>query len=100
VIKIEIQSTEIRVKSGSSARTGKPYSIREQDGYALTSDKRTGKLKPYPEHCVITLEEDRPPYPPGNYILSAESIWVNRFNQLEISPVLRPLQSAAQVKAA
>ena len=98
MIKIEIQSTEIRVKQGTSARTGKPYSIREQDGYAHTHD-RTGKPNPYPVRLSIALEDDRQPYPAGFYTLAPESIYTNRFNQLEISPILKPFENS-KLKAA
>lgn len=98
MITIEIQSAEVRVKSGTSARTGKPYSIREQEGYAHTFD-RGGKPNPYPVRFTVTLGDDQSPYPVGKYQLAPESIYTNRFNQLEISPVLRPM-GAALAKAA
>lgn len=98
MIKIEIQSGEVRTKSGVSARTGKPYTIREQDGYAHTCD-RHGKPNPYPVRLAISLADDQPPYQPGLYTLAPESLYTNRFNQLEISPVLKPMV-AAQPKAA
>lgn len=93
MIKIEINSAEVRVKSGTSARTGKPYSIREQDGWAHTCD-RQGKPNQYPVRVSISLGDDQAPYAPGAYTLAPESIYTNRFNQLEISPVLRPVQAA------
>lgn len=98
MIKIEIQSAEVRVKSGTSARTGKGYQIREQDGYAHTFD-RQGKPNPYPVRLAITLGDDQQPYAPGMYTLAPESLYTNRFNQLEIAPVLRPV-SPALAKAA
>ena len=97
MIKIEIQSAEVKTKSGTSARTGKPYSIKEQAGYAFTH-ARDGKLNQYPVRVSITLGDDQPPYQPGLYQLAPESIYTNKFDQLEISPVLKPL--AAAVKAA
>lgn len=97
MIKIEIQSAEVKTKSGNSARTGKPYSIREQTGFAFTHS-RDGKLNPYPVKVSITLGDDQQPYAPGVYQLAPESLYTNRFDQLEISPVLKPL--AAAVKAA
>lgn len=98
MIKIEIQSAEVKTKSGVSARTGKPYTIREQEGYAHTFD-RHGKPNAYPVRLSISLNDDQPPYAPGNYSLAPESLYTNRFNQLEISPVLKPIV-AAQPKAA
>ena len=81
MIKIEIQSDVVRTKSGVSARTGKPYSIREQEAYVHTMDQQ-GNPRPYPQQLVLSLPEDRPPYPPGSYILAPESFYTNRFNQL------------------
>lgn len=98
MIKIEINSAEVRVKSGTSARTGKPYSIREQEGYAHTFD-RHGKPNQYPVRMTILLGDDQAPYAPGAYTLAPESLYTNRFGQLEISPVLKPINAAA-LKAA
>jgi hypothetical protein len=99
MIKIEITSAEVRTKNGTSARTGKPYSIREQDGYAHTYD-RSGKPNHYPVRLSISLGDEPQPYPPGVYSLLPDSLYTNRFNQLEISPVLKPLQPAQVSKAA
>lgn len=93
MIKIEIQSAEVRVKSGVSARTGKPYQIREQDGYAHTFD-RHGKPNSYPVRLSVSLGDDQQPYPVGVYSLAPESLYTNRFNQLEISPILKPYPQA------
>ena len=98
MIKIEIQSSEVKVKSGTSARTGKPYNIREQQGFAFTH-ARDGKLNSYPVRMSITLGVEQAPYAPGVYQLAPESIYTNRFDQLEISPVLKPLASAVKAAA-
>ena len=98
MIKIEIRNAEVKTKSGMSARTGKPYSIREQQGHAFTHG-RDGNLNPYPVPCSVTLRDDQAPYAPGNYTLSPASISTNKFDQLEISPVLIPFPAAA-LKAA
>lgn len=98
MIKIEIQSADVKVKSGISARTGKPYSIPEQQGFAFTYS-RDGKPNSYPVKVAIVLGEDQQPYPPGVYQLAPESFYTNRFDQLEISPVLKPLASAFKAAA-
>ena len=98
MIKIEITTAEVRTMTGVSARTNKSYTIREQDGWAHTFD-RHGKLNPYPVRLSVPLGYEQPSYAPGFYTLSPESLYTNRFNQLEIAPVLRPL-SPAQAKAA
>lgn len=98
MIKIEIKSPEVRTKSGIAAKTGKPYTIREQEGWAFTYG-RDGKPNPYPVKLSISLRDEQPPHPPGNYTLDPASIYTNRFDQLEISPVLVPV-AASVVKAA
>jgi hypothetical protein len=90
MIKIEIQNPEVKTKSGTSARTGKPYSIREQQGFAFTFG-RDGKPNPYPVRLAITLGDEQEPYAVGFYTLAPESFYTNRFDQLEISPVLKPV---------
>lgn len=99
MIRVEIKSSEIRTKSGTSARTGKPYTIREQEGWAFTFD-RNSNPNPYPQKLAISLGVDQQPYAPGNYELSPASFYLNRFNQLEVSPVLRPLAAVASSKSA
>jgi len=101
MIKVEVKSIEVVTKSGTSARTGKPYSIREQVGvYAFLID-REGKPNPYPTRINLSLRDEQEPYPVGQYVLGAESFYVDRFNALSLGPVLRPLAQASQsVKAA
>jgi len=94
MIKVEIESAEIKTKSGVSARTGKPYSMREQRGYAYCTDK-DGKPNRHPNALCITLRDDQPPYAPGFYTLSPSSFYTNKYDQLEVSPVLTPFAAAA-----
>jgi hypothetical protein len=93
-IKIEVKSAEIYTKTGTSARTGKPYSIREQDAYAHICD-RDGKPQPYPVKIKLMLGDQQSPHAPGNYQLSDTSFWVDRFAGLSITPVLVPLAARA-----
>lgn len=95
MIKVEVKSTEVVTKSGVSARTNKPYSIREQVGvYAFLSD-RDGKPNPYPTRITISLRDEQQPYDPGLYTVAPESFYVDRFNALSLGLVLRPLAQAA-----
>ncbi|MCZ2152945.1 MAG: G5P family DNA-binding protein [Bryobacterales bacterium] len=101
MINIEVKSTEVIVKSGNSARTGKPYSIREQVAvYAFLHD-RDGKPNPYPTRVSVTLRDEQEPYPVGLYTLAPESLYADRFAQLSLVPVLRSVASnKASLKSA
>lgn len=94
MIKIEVTSAEVRTKSGTSARTGKPYNIREQDAYAYTVG-RDGQPQKYPQKIVINLGDDQAPYPLGMYQPAAESFYVDRFGGLSLGLVLKPLPVSA-----
>jgi hypothetical protein len=99
MIKIEISSASVDVKSGVSARTGKPYSIREQQGFAYIVD-RDGNPQRYPEKIRINLRDDQPPYAVGNYAVDARSFYVDRFDNLALGLVLRSVAPVTAAKAA
>jgi len=99
-IKIEVSNETVEVRSGVSAKTGKPYSMREQEAYAHTVS-RDGSAQKYPQRIKITLGDQQPAYPVGIYTVAAESFFVDRFDSLSLGLVLRPLPvAAAQSKAA
>lgn len=83
-IMIEITSTEVKSRSGTSARTGNPYSMREQFGYLHQQGQ------PYPTKIKIALEDNQPPYYPGNYDLSPNSFYVDKYDGLAVRPILIP----------
>lgn len=89
-MQIEIKSGEVTTKAGTSKRTGKAYSIREQVGY-LHMDGEA-----YPVRCVLALEDDQPPYAPGVY-QTADELMVGDFGRLSVSRRLRlvPARKAA-----
>lgn len=93
-IKIEVVSTEVKIKSGIAAKTGKPYTIREQEAYAVTVG-RDGQANKYPQLIRINLGDNQPPYLPGNYVVAPESFFVDRFNGLSLGLILRPIAAAA-----
>lgn len=98
MIKIEIESTQVNVKSGQSAKTGKNYSIREQEAWAYLTDS-DGKTQKHPTAMKITLEDNQAPFSVGAYVLQSSSIYVADFGRLSIGRVrLAPI--AAAVKAA
>lgn len=95
MIKIEITTPSFEEKRGTSARTGKPYSIREQEAWAFLCD-REGKPQPHPQRIKVTLDDQQAPYNPGLYQLDPSSIFVGDFAQLNIRARLRPLQQVAK----
>lgn len=98
MIKIEIESAEVKTRSGVAAKTGKPYQMREQKAYAHLTD-RDGKPNRYPSAFVILLGDDQPPYAPGVYGVSPASFYTDRFDNLAISvrlvPAAAPVRQAA-----
>ena len=88
MIRIEVQSATVFTRSGVSARTGRSFEIRFQQCVAYTID-RDGVVNP--GSVEINIPPGRDPYQPGVYELIPSSVYVNRFRQLEISPVLRPV---------
>lgn len=102
MLKIEVATTMIDAKNGVSAKTGKSYSIREQEAWAYFV-ARDGKPNPHPTKIKVTLDdEQRDPYPIGLYQLDPCSLYSDRFGQVAIRAKLRPLVAAqpAQPKAA
>lgn len=98
MMKIEVKNSDVRVKSGVSAKTGKSYSMREQDAYLHTYG-RDGKPNAYPERIVLTLEDNQDPYAPGTYSLCPTSIYVGSYGSVNIRPRL-VVADVKQIKAA
>lgn len=101
MLKIQIETTLVDTKAGTSAKTGKPYCIREQEGWMFGFD-RDGKPHPHPQRIRLTLDDDQKPYEVGTYQLDSSSIYVDRFNQIAIRARLRAVAQVApaQPKAA
>lgn len=93
MLRVEVQTAGFETKSGVSTRTGKSYTIREQEGYLYSLDK-DGKQRPHPERITIPLDDGQHPYPPGNYQVCPTSLYVGRFGLVGIRLKLRPLQAA------
>lgn len=91
MIRVEVQSSVVETKAGVSAKTGKSYSIREQEVYIYTQG-RDGRPRPHPERAVVSLDDQQAPYPPGNYIIDDSSVYVGRFGMVGMRLRLRPLQ--------
>lgn len=102
MIKIEVATRVIDTKNGTSAKSGKPYSIREQEAWAFFVG-RDGKPNPHPSKIKLTLDdEQKDAYELGVYQLDPASLYADRFGQVSIRARLRPLVAAqpAQPKAA
>lgn len=101
MLKIQVETTVVDTKNGNSAKTGKPYSIREQEAWMFGYD-REGKPHPHPQRIRLTLDDDQKPYEVGTYQLDPSSIYVDRFNQIAIRARLRAVAQVApaQPKAA
>lgn len=97
MIRIEIKSTEVNVRSGNNARG--PWQIRTQPAFAYTVD-RNGKPYEYPERISLQLDDDQHPYAIGNYTLAPQSLYVAEYGRLNLGrPQLTPIQ-AKPVQAA
>lgn len=93
--KVEIDEVKVDVKEGVSARTGKPYRLREQSGW-LFGFGPDGRALKHPQRVRITLEDEQPAaYPVGVYYVHPSSLGVGRFE----SPSVRlRLMSAADFR--
>ncbi len=94
MIQIKIEDVAVETKAGTSSKTGKPFSIREQTGWGFFFDQH-GKPHPHPMRIRLTLDDQAAPYPVGTYTLAPESLYPDRFGQITIRAKLRPLAAAA-----
>lgn len=92
--KVEVESAKLNVKSGVSARTGKQYSIREQEAWVYCFDLE-GNPHKHPQKARLTLADDQlEPYAPGAYFVHPGSVYLDgKFNQLAIRVRLMPLEA-------
>lgn len=89
MIRIEIESQQFVTRSGVSQKTGNPYTIREQAALLFREGEK------YPERIKLTLDEGLTPYPVGLYTLHDSSFTVNRYDALQVRPVLSVLKAQA-----
>lgn len=99
MIKVQIESTEVEVKQGTSQRSGKAYSIREQDAWGYFTDP-AGKPHPHPQRIRITLGDEQQPYATGSYIIAPSSLYPDRFGQVTTRAKLIPLGDGLAMLAA
>ena len=100
MLKVSVETEVVDVRSGVAAKTGKPYTIREQEAW-MYGYGRDGQQQKHPQKIKVTLDDDQDKaYPIGQYILDPASIYVDRFGQVAIRARLRVAVAAAQPKAA
>lgn len=100
MIKIEIKEAVKNRREVTRKQDGKIITFYEQPAWAHTYTQG-GNPNVYPEAVTINLDQHQEPYAPGFYTLTPESIWVNRFKQLELSKVrLRSIAAAPSAKIA
>ena len=86
MIRIEIKTGTATKRQGTSAKTGKPWEIVEQQAWAFLVDA-SGNSAPYPSEIVIQLENGQPPFPAGNYTLADSVYYVGDFKRLMLGRV-------------
>ncbi|MDR2092848.1 MAG: G5P family DNA-binding protein [Azoarcus sp.] len=98
MLKLEVRTAEVSLKQGTSAKTGKPYSIKEQVAWCFFVDAH-GNPEPYPSRVMLTIEDDEQPYQPGIYELSLKSFSLGKFGSIFCRPKLTPIASVAKKAA-
>ncbi len=86
MLTIEIKNAAVVTKSGNARVSGKPYTIREQEGYADLGGA-------YPEKIRFSLGDDQAPFPVGKYVVDKTCFRVGQFNGLALD--LRSMKAAA-----
>lgn len=103
MLKVSVETEFVDTKSGTSAKTGKPYQIREQEAW-MYGFNRDGSPQKHPQKIKLTLDDDQERgYPIGQYTLDLASLYVDRFCQVAIRARLRAAAAVsvpAQPKAA
>lgn len=96
MIRIEIKTEHVNERSGISPRTLRPYTMREQIGWAYLIAE-DGSNDPYPTKVKIPLDEAQFAFKPGFYTISPTSFYVGKYDVLELGRlklIPAPLQSA------
>lgn len=90
---IEIkQGSAATEKSGTSTKSGKPYSIRTQEAWAVFASGEVRKVK-------LPLNREQAAYPPGVYDLDLDnSLALNGYGEFQIGRVQLAPRKAAIVQ--
>jgi len=100
MILIEIDNQEFMKKTGISKKTGEAYTMCAQQ-CIYTGTYVDGFLSKLPRESSIQLDSLNPqPYPPGKYVIAADSFYWGDFNKLAFGRIkLQPLaQFMAEIK--
>jgi len=95
MLKVQVETTMVDLNQGTSAKTGRPYSIREQEAWMFCYG-RDGKPQPFPQKIKLTLDDDQQPYASGTYQIDPASLYVDRFGQVAIRVRLRAMVQTAK----
>lgn len=90
-MQVVVKVRDVQEKRGTSAKSGKPYLIRYQEGW-VSLDGETRRLK-------IGLADENPGYAPGLYEVDDKSFFVDQYSELSLGKlVLRqvPAQAVAR----
>lgn len=100
MIRIEVTDETITVRKVPKNR-GNPdpndcWLFYSQSAYAYMVQPN-GQLGPHPEKINIAMQHDQKPWPAGNYSLAPQSLWKNKYGELDLGRlVLRPLEAVAR----
>jgi hypothetical protein len=97
MLKVEIQDEHIETR-----RQG-DYTFYEQTAWVVLKDSQ-GRDNPHPERFIIQhnkpKDSDPVPHKIGHYILSPQSIYKNRYSQLDLGRLVLIPASQSNLKAA
>lgn len=85
MLRVQVESAVVTEKSGTSAKSGKPYRIREQEVYVYLVDA-AGVEKRFPAAMKVGLD-DAVPYQPGEYLLRPDCLYVGDFGRLMVGRI-------------
>lgn len=94
IIEVFKENEVLDVREGISTKSGKPWKMITQVGYAHTGGK-------YPVEFKIRMQDGQPFWPAGKYVLAFNSLVVGPHGDLEVGRemLLLPYESSG-VKAA
>jgi len=98
MLRVIVETSDVNEKKGTSAKSGKPYRIREQEVYVYLVDSH-GVEKKFPSAMRVGLD-DAPPYSPGEYLLSPDCLYVGDFGRLVVGRITLKPRAAQGMKSA